>query len=240
MHTSEPLRYGSKKRIILSLKRENLQTSDFLDISERQIVRLNMPIFLAGEGAQIKTSVSGRPLFNVSRVGHLPGKFPPNSKGFLYFHIPPGQSSISGELRFRLTPTKNPASFDEGHDLTRTNGFHWRVQSHAMPEALRNFALRDQVVTPAVITEWEQLSRVAPSATALYYLEQPFFLDFAYASISMVCVHNGDIRRVYFYNPTRDLRGIWQPRNHHGIAPYTGRDRNLPYTLSKKSSHWHR
>ncbi|PPR01586.1 hypothetical protein CVT24_005877 [Panaeolus cyanescens] len=43
--------------------------------------------------------------------------FPAGTKGFLYHHLPPGRPEYSAQLRFRVTPTDDPASFSQGYDL---------------------------------------------------------------------------------------------------------------------------
>lgn len=192
---------------------------------------INTPAFPEEE---VETSLPGQPLFYVSKIKHAQ-KFPMNSRGFLYYYVPPGQSPIAGELRFRVTPTSNPASFDEGHNLTTLNGFYWRMQFHAMPEALRNLALRDQPITPTVDTE--HILEVDARTPALHYLEQPFFFKFEHAYITIACIHNGDVQRIRFYNPTRDSRESLNPGTHNGgigITPYRGMYGNLTLCMSSK------
>jgi hypothetical protein len=67
---------------------------------------------------QVKQIASGS---KVSR--RLP--FPPNTNAFLYYSIPPGKPRIAGELRLRLTPSDDPASFESGSDLLGENGQAW-------------------------------------------------------------------------------------------------------------------
>ena len=39
--------------------------------------------------------------------------FPPDTKGFLYYSMSPERPCIAGELRFRVTSSDNPASFEK-------------------------------------------------------------------------------------------------------------------------------
>ncbi|PIL25519.1 hypothetical protein GSI_12420 [Ganoderma sinense ZZ0214-1] len=45
-------------------------------------------------------------------------EYPPNTRGFLYYHVSPNGSPLSGELRFRLTSSHDPAGFAIGSDFS--------------------------------------------------------------------------------------------------------------------------
>ena len=51
--------------------------------------------------------------------------YPANTKGFLYYSIPPEKPRIAGELRFRVTSTQDAASFESGSDLLLPDGRLW-------------------------------------------------------------------------------------------------------------------
>ena len=54
--------------------------------------------------------------------------FPEDTRGFLYYHSPAaGVPPAAGELRFRLTPRDDPASFDKGSDLQMETGLPWQI-----------------------------------------------------------------------------------------------------------------
>ncbi|KAI1783720.1 hypothetical protein LXA43DRAFT_1067387 [Ganoderma leucocontextum] len=52
--------------------------------------------------------------------------YPPGTHGFMYYHTPPSSSPLAGELRFRVTPSRDPASFATGSDLLTERGIPWR------------------------------------------------------------------------------------------------------------------
>ena len=61
-------------------------------------------------------------------VYHSRNRFPEGTRGFLYYHLPPaGVPPAAGELRFRLTPGDDPASFDQGSDLQMETGLPWCI-----------------------------------------------------------------------------------------------------------------
>ena len=51
--------------------------------------------------------------------------YPPDTKGFLYYFPSPKKTRISGELRFRVASSDDPASFESGSDLMMINGQAW-------------------------------------------------------------------------------------------------------------------
>jgi hypothetical protein len=44
-------------------------------------------------------------------------RFPPQTRGFLYFVSCPPHAPAPGEIRFRVTGSADPAAFEGGHDL---------------------------------------------------------------------------------------------------------------------------
>ncbi|KAJ7161001.1 hypothetical protein C8R46DRAFT_357786 [Mycena filopes] len=53
--------------------------------------------------------------------------FPPGSKGFLYFHSPPKDSPLVGNVRFRLAEQPDKEGFAAGHDLLLAHGLPWKL-----------------------------------------------------------------------------------------------------------------
>ncbi|KAI1787633.1 hypothetical protein LXA43DRAFT_1028282 [Ganoderma leucocontextum] len=79
-------------------------------------------------------------------------KFPPDTRGFLYYHLPPGCPPIAGELRFRLTPSSDPAGFPTGSDLRTQTGIRWSVPLYKIAcclslRPLRTLLLREGLVS---------------------------------------------------------------------------------------------
>ena len=51
--------------------------------------------------------------------------YPPDTKAFLYYSIPPGKPRIAGELRLRVASSDDLTSFESGSDLLLINGRTW-------------------------------------------------------------------------------------------------------------------
>jgi hypothetical protein len=51
--------------------------------------------------------------------------YPLDTKAFLYYFMSPEKLPITGELRLRVASSDDPASFESGSDLLRTNGWPW-------------------------------------------------------------------------------------------------------------------
>jgi hypothetical protein len=63
---------------------------------------------------------------NNSKSGTLIHKpYPPDIKAFLYYSTSPIKPRIAGELRFRIARSDDPASFESGSDLLKSDGQPW-------------------------------------------------------------------------------------------------------------------
>jgi hypothetical protein len=51
--------------------------------------------------------------------------YPPDIKAFLYYSTSPIKPRIAGELRFRIARSDDPASFESGSDLLKSDGQPW-------------------------------------------------------------------------------------------------------------------
>src|SRR4051812_26499937 len=105
---------------ISTLDPERLLPSDYMDLSGH---------FNRTPLRKTELSYSGSPI-----------PFPPNTRGFFYYHRDPALPPIAGQLRFRLTPKRDPASFAEGTDLLRTDFRPWG-RSLLIMAAQRGYAL---------------------------------------------------------------------------------------------------
>ncbi|KAF9461862.1 hypothetical protein BDZ94DRAFT_1310214 [Collybia nuda] len=194
-----------KKNVISTLKPENLQITDFLDLSGTKSTRVHVRSF---KGEKRGKSF----IFRVFEGG---------VKGFLYYHVSPGRPLISGMLRFRVTPTSDPASFNEGYDMTKPSGFYWQKNLPQMNMDLQDLALRDELVTPATIEEAKHLRHSHPPQHLLTYLEQPFLLKFESGSFLWVA-HDGGFRYAQLRFLASDRRTSYRKHCTRGVPPYTG------------------
>lgn len=99
---------------------------------------------------------------------HHPYRHPMNSFAFLYYHKPTGLPDTAGEIRIRLTPSPNPATFDQGHDLRRPSGGLWTIPllklvSHAEFDLLCQQLVHDRLVTPTLLSHCKK-THASPAA----------------------------------------------------------------------------
>ena len=112
------------RRKIRTLDPSKLVEDDYIDFSLK--VRPALGILLRRDLSSDPSYQ--RPFRSADFSAHLwsSDRFPPGTHGFLYYHVPPCSSPLSGELRFRLTPSRDPASFAEGSDLFTERSMPWR------------------------------------------------------------------------------------------------------------------
>ncbi|KZT24303.1 hypothetical protein NEOLEDRAFT_1179301 [Neolentinus lepideus HHB14362 ss-1] len=83
--------------------------------------------------------------------GHHIG-FPDDTQGFFYWHIDPGAPALAGQVRFRVTNSKDPASFQGGQDLRMPGGDPWRVSIFAIAWYQQYKVLRSVLLSDAFVT----------------------------------------------------------------------------------------
>ena len=112
--------------------------------------------------------------------------YPPDTKAFLYYSISPERPRISGELRLRVTSSDDPASFESGSDLLRTDGQPWLrslyVVSRSFP--LLYEKLREEQFVPddlhGVLKTLPSIKlKYSRSQAQIYTLNDTFIVDFS-------------------------------------------------------------
>jgi hypothetical protein len=80
--------------------------------------------------------------------------FPTNTQGFLYYNVPPPHlPPIMGGLRFRITSSSDPSSFDSGSDLLHvTRPIPWSLPLLHLVRT-RNFPICEQLVVEGLISQ---------------------------------------------------------------------------------------
>ena len=141
----------SSVRIVRTLDPTKLTPRDHINLSQ-----LAWPNVVFAPSSPIPANVSGRPIVQIKATSLLSDGFPPNTTGFLYYHVPPYSSPLAGEVRFRITPSSDPASFAAGSDLLMENGMPWRilllnVAGGIIFKGLLALLLQDGLVTPQVL-----------------------------------------------------------------------------------------
>lgn len=151
-----------------------------------------------------------------------PVPFPRGTRGFLYYLIPHTNSPTllngmptaneqytsdtsphtgAGQLRFRITRRRDPASFASGKDLALPNGSPWNTvpRINAASSAVKRQLLNDGFITPADAAHAPRHRRTrTPTLTRL---EDPFVIDFAATRVNL------NIQNLRGGNPLK--LGIW-------------------------------
>lgn len=164
-------------RVIPTLDSSRIQASDVLSLAANQN-RLNLSF--------------GNDMFKIIRLPSSPSGNPSRQNigpyGFLYYFTLKHPDAM-GEIRLRLTPSPDPSTFDEGHDLKRSDGRVWtipllRLVSDKQLDPLCQKLVEDELVTPSQIMRCKTLTSSCgiwwlTNSPILYTLSQPFQLDFS-------------------------------------------------------------
>ncbi|KAG6838536.1 hypothetical protein H0H87_002787, partial [Tephrocybe sp. NHM501043] len=126
------------------------------------------------------------PEMRVKFVHRGRSRFPPNTHGFLYLHYDPLLPPLAFQVRFRLTPSHDPALFAEGKDLMRDpDGLQWNIKSMQIATTPGYAGLKKLLLSTGPKEISQALSNLPPShldlhwaqTKVLFYLEQPFAMD---------------------------------------------------------------
>lgn len=115
-------------------------------------------------------------------------EFPPGTHGFLYYHSPPLLSKFMSHLRFRVTPTNDPSSFNQGHDLLLPSCAPWqhplyskRQDTNHLISQLRHEELIEEktiMQLDQIRRHWSSLDTQPPSLSrVISKLGQEFLYD---------------------------------------------------------------
>lgn len=152
----------AKNRTIRTLDRRKLKSTDFLDLTGR-----------ACFGLKQEKEGSIRGIYSIHHDRYIKDAFPVGTRGFLYYHprppLPPGYD----EIRFRLTKSFDPASFDHGTDLLNRFGRPWSMrQTNAH---CRRLLIEDGLISPSEpVPLWNMISTLRVDQ-----LKATDFLDFS-------------------------------------------------------------
>ncbi len=131
-------------RKITTLDPAKLTSDDYIDLSSRAIVYT----MLSAHNYNPAHSACAC----ISSFGWPNEMFPPDTRGFLYYRTPWGPP-LAGELRFRLTPTPDPATFSTGSDLVTANGVPWNIPLYSIPLRMRYRSLQAQLLQDGLVSQ---------------------------------------------------------------------------------------
>ncbi|GLB38767.1 hypothetical protein LshimejAT787_0506320 [Lyophyllum shimeji] len=138
---------------VRTLRRDQLQSEDFVDVSDSK----TRTILLGPE--KLAAKIGYEPDQTHKRGVGRRLSFPPDARGFLYYHCDPSFPPTAGEIRFRLTPDDNPATFEHGTDLIDRDGLPWSIPlwKIANTASLKEQVIRDELVQPELMRAVEKV-----------------------------------------------------------------------------------
>lgn len=132
---------------------------------------------------------------------------PADFSGFLYYHAPFRGPPLAGELRLRITPSRDPESFPSGVDHTSQRGVLWRIGLPSIAKAERFVAIRHLLIhvdglVPQETMDLAQrqtcvrtISGATRTARWIYSFGQPFDLPLDNFKHAFVFVGKSGIER---------------------------------------------
>ncbi|KAF9035122.1 hypothetical protein BJ165DRAFT_1510297 [Panaeolus papilionaceus] len=167
---------------------------------DRRVVTLDPARLVALQQAALDVSELWQPIIHTAngkiriRYGSVIGvsasnRFPRGTRGFLYYHRQPDRPRISGQLRFRITPSDDLASFSYGYDLKQPTS---RLRPWTLPlvcsiareskkhilSQLENDGLIDHSLVQS-LHNLHSLRRHDPRAHYLFTLFDPWEINFS-------------------------------------------------------------
>ncbi|KAF9042423.1 hypothetical protein BJ165DRAFT_265949 [Panaeolus papilionaceus] len=141
--------------------------------------------------------------------------YPSGTRGFLYYHWPSDRPRISGEIRFRITPSDNPASFSHGYDLPqRPSKFRrqkpWCLSLLSIPQRKSYNCILTQLESDGLITNnlaevvrnVASLRPISPASHLLFTLSDPLEINYANSPvITFRAVTEQSQHEMYFKTP---------------------------------------
>jgi hypothetical protein len=201
-----------------TLMPEELKRSDFFDLSNRIAKSL---------------SFSHVPSSSNPTILRYPGKtsrFPPETRGFLYYHTQTDYPPLSASIRFRRTSSNDPSTFHEGEDLLAPSGIPWQISLPAIVQcqanSLLDYLLHARLVTTEQLKHWDRFlhfKRTNPDLM-LHHLTQPFPVKFHSSSIYLSAVTKNDFGVICLRHFFRDRRPEDRPYRgmHLRVIPVCG------------------
>ncbi|KAF5377845.1 hypothetical protein D9615_006728 [Tricholomella constricta] len=209
-----PLKQRMKhtSRRIQTLNRDLLTASDFVDLSHRR-------------EPTIKLHTGTACIIYLASKIHKTEPFPPNTRGFLYWHHDPSLPPTAGGIRFRLVPEPDPTLFSTGTDLLYPNAAPWTIHLVNLACSGAYASMKAQLIAERLVdtTSIESFEKTSPSpkyrwnSIFIHKLDQPFELDISRHLNVIRIISQTRSGKAYLTELLRDQRVSVQS------FPYTGR-----------------
>lgn len=175
---------------ITSLNPSELSHSCHLDLSEKTLIEGQFH-----DGATSKVTSWASSLLSLSYDQCQDQPFPSGTHGFLYAHqVAP---DLCAEVRFRITPSNDPATFPQGKDLLLPEGLPWKLHiGHLMrpdKSALRNLLLTDGFLSDSALKVWSTIFPRGIRKTVVGPVDEEFLFDFTTCKKSVWVVQDNHV-----------------------------------------------
>ena len=152
--------------------------------------------------------------------------YPRDTEGFLYYFTSSNYPRIAGELRFRVTSSDDPESFESGSDLLKSNGQIWSrplfiVSKHytLLYEKLKEEQLVPEDLAKVLSTFPDRFPKYRRSQF-LYTLNDTFIVDFSYPVQDLTIVTEQGVAKLNFIGPFIDGRVERESKPYTGACTY--------------------
>ncbi|TFK46181.1 hypothetical protein OE88DRAFT_1648743 [Heliocybe sulcata] len=142
IHATTAAGLRTSATLLRTLDKTRLDSEDFFDFTGRATKNVRFPL------APEQPSVEMR-YFN---LGPRKIRFPPGSRGFLYWHLDPDAPLLSGQVRFRITTSSDPATFPNGRDLQLPDGGTWNISLFDIARRSTYSGLRAHLISETLVT----------------------------------------------------------------------------------------
>ena len=210
-------------RVIVTLDPNKLaeKKQQRFDISNQQLFRSR--VALLKQSSPVLTCLTSSILYDTANDKKV--AFPPDTKGFLYYSTSPEKPRIAGELRFRVTSSNDPASFESGSDLVRMDGQLWSRPLYSLTkyyvplyEKLREDRLLPDDLVKALALSTFPLRKIFYHRSHFHYtLNDTFTVDFSKRRSFLIFVTEQGVEDLVLNQVFCDHRTM-----HRDRRPYTG------------------
>ncbi|TFK52153.1 hypothetical protein OE88DRAFT_1657236 [Heliocybe sulcata] len=179
---------GRSGPIVRTLNQTRLAAEDYVDIAGRISKSVHLP-------AAPEEAVLEMKYFSLGQT-RIP--FPPDSQGFLYWHLEPDAPPISGQVRLRTRTSSDPATFSSGRDLQLPDGRAWHIPLFEIARCshysgLRAHLLSERLVTTKVLDtalnisapQGAKIMHPTTGSHLIWKFGQIFLVDFQMSAVSI-------------------------------------------------------
>ena len=148
--------------------------------------------------------------------------YPPDTGAFLYYFTSPEKPRIAGEIRLRVTSSDDPASFESGSDLLRTDGQLWSRPLGAIAKYCSPLyeKLREEKFVPddldTVLLTLPPVYHRYIQHNPLYTLNDTFIVDFSGSGRRFSVFTEQGVAKLHF------LLQFTDSRDWCSVTPYIG------------------